>query len=525
MAQRYIVSDNIMKNYLQNLTLLINCTFLLALTPITLHAFPAATLSGTFSKHGKSLSLVADITNPEPQCFLALFGSSKKSKLNESTPGGIPLTSISADSSQVTLNLTKLDRLQGDSRKKVYLTSLVSCVGEDQTAKSNIVTLLLPVQDSSSIESPKSWITQIKSKLLKPKIVLEDRFPALTFSEPVDLQSAPDDSPRLFVVEKAGRIKVFPNNASVTSTDTFLDITSKVDVDGERGLLGLAFHPDFASNGYFFLHYSKKTTGEIVIARYHVDSGTPNQADSASELVILEVAHPVSNHNAGQLAFGGDGFLYLGMGDGGGGGDPDENGQNLGVLLGKILRIDINSTSGSLNYAIPSGNPFAGNISGTREEIFAIGVRNPWRFSFDIPTERLWLADVGQSEFEEVDLVESGKNYGWNTMEAAHCYDPSSGCDQSGLTLPVAEYSHDVGSSITGGYVYRGANVKLLSGAYLFADFVTGKLFALRKDGLPQVQVNKLLETELNVSSFGVDSEGEHYLVSYSDGKLYRIGL
>lgn len=491
--------------------------------PAQLYAVPEISLARAFTKNGQRLSLTIAVASSAPACFIALYASPSKSELNGTEIGGTPLTSVGAASLEVELVVPKLKRIAGASSKKVHLISEISCVGDSARSRSNIVTLILKPKFSSSVNSVKQWISQLKSKLLKPKLKLEDRFPALSFSAPVDLQTPPDGSGRLFVVEQAGLIKVFGNDPAVSASGTFIDLSSRIETGGERGLLGLSFHPDFTTNGFFFVHYTKKSTGAIVIARYHVDNATPNQADAASELVILEVAHPVSNHNAGQLAFGGDGFLYLGMGDGGGGGDPSENGQNRSVLLGKLLRIDVNSTSGALNYAIPSSNPFVGNIIGAREEIFALGLRNPWRFSFDPPTGRLWLADVGQNAFEEVNLIVSGGNYGWNTMEGKHCFDPASACDQIGLILPLAEYSHAIGESVSGGHVYRGSNIGSLSGAYLFADFVSGRIFALRHDGLPTAELTTLLDTELNISSFGMDGAGEQYVVSYGDGKIYRI--
>jgi hypothetical protein len=247
-----------------------------------------------------------------------------------------------------------------------------------------------------------------------------------------------------------------------------------------------------------------------------------DQADRNSELVLLEVAQPFSNHKGGQLAFGADGYLYIGLGDGGSGGDPFGNAQNRSSLLGKILRIDVNSPSAGRNYGVPVDNPFAGNSLGYREEIYAYGLRNPWRFSFDPPTGKLWVADVGQNQREEIDLVEKGKNYGWNIMEASLCYSPSTGCDQTGLELPVWEYGRDEGSSVIGGFVYRGLTVTGLYGAYVYGDYGSGKIWALRYDGT-SAPVNTLIAaTSLSITSFGVDENNKLYFAAF-DGKIHKL--
>jgi glucose/arabinose dehydrogenase len=351
---------------------------------------------------------------------------------------------------------------------------------------------------------------------------IEVAFPSLRFTRPVDLQHADDGSDRLFVVEQDGVIRVFANDSATTSADVFLDIEDRVRCCGEEGLLGLAFHPNFADNGFFYVYYSASGPRRSVVARYRVDPADPNQADRDSEVVVLEVAQPFGNHNAGQLAFGPDGFLYVALGDGGSGGDPQGNGQNRRTLLGSILRLDVDHPSNDRAYGIPADNPFAGNTAGFREEIYAYGLRNPWRFSFDPDTGRLWAGDVGQGRFEEIDLIENGGNYGWNTMEGFHCFQPSSGCDQAGLVLPVTEYSHSQGQSVTGGYVYRGANVPELNGRYIYADYGSGRIWALVYDGQEVVQNDELLDTSLGIAAFGVDQDNELYICSY-DGRIYRF--
>jgi glucose/arabinose dehydrogenase len=248
-----------------------------------------------------------------------------------------------------------------------------------------------------------------------------------------------------------------------------------------------------------------------------VSAQDSNAADPQSESILLEIAQPFSNHKGGRLVFGPDGYLYLGPGDGGSAGDPNGNGQNRSVLLGKILRIDVAQSP----YGIPPDNPFAGNTEGFREEIYAYGVRNPWRFSFDSVTGWLWVADVGQDLYEEIDIVEKGKNYGWNIMEGKHCYG-SPQCSTAGLVLPIWEYSHHEGQSITGGFVYRGAKLPELSGAYIYGDFVAGKIWALRYDGQAAPTNSLLSDTNLNISSFGIDKDGEIYFLAF-DGKIYTL--
>jgi glucose/arabinose dehydrogenase len=253
------------------------------------------------------------------------------------------------------------------------------------------------------------------------------------------------------------------------------------------------------------------------LSRFSVSAQDSNAADPASETVVLEIGQPFANHNGGQIAFGPDGYLYVAVGDGGSGGDPQGNGQNRATLLGKILRIDV----AQIPYAIPADNPFAGNTQGHREEIFAYGLRNPWRFSFDSVTGWLWAGDVGQSRYEEIDIIENGKNYGWNIMEANHCYNASQ-CNTDGLTLPLWEYGHDVGQSVTGGSVYRGAKIPELAGAYIYGDYVTGVIWSLRGGGQGAASNEVIADTDLNIASFGVDKDNEIYICAF-DGKVYTL--
>ncbi len=332
-------------------------------------------------------------------------------------------------------------------------------------------------------------------------------------ANPVDLQQPNDGTSRLFAVEQAGTIRIVVNGSVLPAP--FLDITSKVTFQGEMGLLGLAFDPSFAQNQVFYVHYDRTVGGhrQSVIAQYKVSSD-PNVADPASERILLTVDQPFDNHKGGQLAFGPDGFLYITLGDGGSEGDPQGNGQNKNTLLGKILRIDVNSTSGGRQYAIPADNPFA--AGGGSPEIFAYGLRNPWRMSFDRTSGRLFAGDVGGDRFEEVDIIQRGNNYGWNIMEASHCFNPPTGCDTSGLTMPIAEYSHSEGEAIVGGYVYHGSKIPTLQNAYIFGDYGSGKIWTLTENGSGGWTRTPLLSTGGNISSFGQDQAGEVYVVDLS---------
>ncbi len=350
-----------------------------------------------------------------------------------------------------------------------------------------------------------------------------EAFPNLSFSQPLDLQHAGDDSGRLFVVEKSGVIRVFENKASVSGSSVFLDIQDRVDDSGsEEGLLGLAFHPNYESNGYFYVNYTAANPDRTVIARFQVSTGDSNVADVGSELQMLTYAQPFSNHNGGQLAFGPDGYLYIAVGDGGSGGDPNGNGQNLSTLLGSILRIDVDSQQNGNNYSIPPDNPYADNNQGYREEIYAYGLRNPWRFSFDAENGNLWAGDVGQNSYEEIDLIQGGGNYGWNIMEGTHCYEPSSDCDESGLEMPVWEYDHDLGNSVTGGFVYHGPTLDNLTGWYIYGDFGSGRIWALDNSDPDNPENTQLLDTDILISSFGVDADNELYICGYG-GSIYKL--
>jgi len=346
-------------------------------------------------------------------------------------------------------------------------------------------------------------------------------FSDLSFQEMTNLVQPGDTDDLIFITEQRGVIYAFSANNS-QQADIFLDITDRVNRGGdEEGLLGLAFDPDYQGNGYFYVYYSAADPRRSVLSRFSLDEENTNIADPQSEVVIMEVAQPYSNHNGGQLAFGPDGYIYIGLGDGGSGGDPLGNGQNLSTLLGSILRIDVSGLSAPGDYEIPADNPFVG-IEGARPEIWAYGLRNPWRFSFDSETGLLWAGDVGQNLWEEIDIISKGANYGWNIMEGFHCYSPSTDCNQSGLTLPVVEYGRSQGCSVTGGYVYRGAQIASLQGHYIYGDYCSGNIWALAYDGSAVTENKLLVDSSLSITSFGVDVTGNLYILDRQGG-IYTL--
>jgi len=345
---------------------------------------------------------------------------------------------------------------------------------------------------------------------LPPGLTLQlDPFISSGLSSPVFLTQPLDDG-RIFVVEQSGRIRVVRNG--VLQSTPFLDITSRVLSGGERGLLSVAFHPQYATNHYFYVYFTTQTNGDIRIERFTTTSN-PEVADPASSKLILTTAHSSqANHNGGLLTFGPDGMLYAGLGDGGGAGDPFLNGQNFNALLASLLRIDVDHGD---PYAIPNDNPFV-NLPNHRGEIWAKGLRNPWRYAFDPPSGNLYIADVGQGLHEEVDVVPANKggvNYGWNIMEGASCYNASS-CNQTGLQLPVIDYGHNGPCSITGGYVYRGTAIQGLQGHYLYSDYCAGFLKSFRYDNGVAADQKDWGLTSSSVTSFGKDFAGELYLIS-----------
>ncbi len=345
-----------------------------------------------------------------------------------------------------------------------------------------------------------------------------EAFPKLSFNSPVDFTLANDGSNRLFVVEQRGVIQTFENNANAETKSVFLDLMGRVSSGGEMGLLGLAFHPDFKNNGLFFVNYTRNSPRrQTVISRFKANGQT---ADPSSEAILLTFDQPYTNHKGGQISFGGDGFLYIATGDGGSSGDPQNYAQNRASLLGKMLRIDVNTTNKG-NYGIPKDNPYTANTQGFSEEIYAFGLRNPWRFSFDSVTKDLWTGDVGQNKVEEIDIITKGGNYGWKVKEGNDCY--SGDCSRADLIAPVWSYINGAeGRSVTGGVVYRGKKFADLVGKYFCGDYISGKIWVLTYDG-KTVTKNEVITNVGAVSAFGQDANGEIYILNYSSGKIYTL--
>jgi glucose/arabinose dehydrogenase len=374
---------------------------------------------------------------------------------------------------------------------------------------------------------------------VEPVLGVERVFPLLNFTSPVAMLQAPGNGSRWFVVEQAGYVRVFDDDPGATMADVglFVDIDGRVDSGGERGLLGMAFHPDFPANPRVYLSYTNADAGLVSLISEFTSNDGGLTLDPTSERVLMSISQPESNHNGGNIAFGLDGYLYIGVGDGGGSNDggianlhgPIGNGQSMTTLLGKILRIDVSTGVG---YAIPSGptgNPFQGNpqcgVGGTGAsscpEIYASGFRNPWRWSFDRQTGELWVGDVGQGALEEIDRVVRGGNYGWRCFEGTQPTGFDCGTEPN-LLPPIAEYDRNQGRSVTGGYVYRGSSILGLTGRYVFGDFITGRLWYIASDAQPTLRITGGSQTGLNISSFGEGVDGELYVVHYG-GQLYRL--
>jgi glucose/arabinose dehydrogenase len=338
---------------------------------------------------------------------------------------------------------------------------------------------------------------------------------------PLAIANAGDGSGRLFVAEQGGRVYILTDGA--VNPTPFLDISAQVSGGGEQGLLGIAFHPDFPADHRVFVDYTD-AAGDTVVSSFEVDPSSNGRVVPGSEVVILEVDQPYSNHNGGAIGFGPDGYLYIALGDGGSGGDPHDNGQRLDTLLGKILRIDADNPTSGRNYGIPVSNPFAAT-RGTRGEIWLLGLRNPFRFSFDRETGDLWIGDVGQGAWEEVDVARAGVgglNFGWRTMEGVHCFAPASGCATAGLTLPAVEYGHNFGCAVIGGNVYRGAASPALEGGYLFSDECTGITWALDAAGSGQQPLVQVAQAPDGIAGYGEDEKGELYAAALG-GTVYRV--
>lgn len=348
-------------------------------------------------------------------------------------------------------------------------------------------------------------------------------FAGLSFERPVAMIQAPGSDADWYVAEQAGRIFTFADDPGAARADLVLDLRAGVDSGpNEAGLLGMALHPDFAANRQVFLSYTRPGTGRgvaliSVISRFTADADG-RRLDPDSEQIVLTLEQPFGNHNGGHIAFGPDGFLYAGFGDGGAGGDPRNNGQNTGTLLGTLLRVDVDGPGA---YEIPPDNPFADGVGG-RPEIHAYGLRNPWRWSFDRQTGELWLADVGQNRWEEVDRIVSGGNYGWNAREGAHGFDGSTRA-AGPLIEPVAEYSHQQGCSVTGGFVYRGRAIADLQGFFVYGDFCSGLVWGVRRTTNSGTEVQRLMQTDLRIAAFAEGNDGELYILDHGRGRIFQL--
>lgn len=358
-------------------------------------------------------------------------------------------------------------------------------------------------------------------------IALDQRVSGLT--DPVFITSAGDGTDRYFIVEQTGRIKIWISGTGVLGTP-FLSLAGKVSIGGERGLLGLAFHPDYETNRKLYVYFTRPD-GDIVVREYRARTSNPNRVDPDSKRLLLRIEHSANgNHNGGMLEFGPDGYLYFGTGDGGGQDDPHNRGQRKDTLLGKMLRIDVDGRTGGKAYGIPSSNPYVGKPG--KNEIWQIGLRNPWRFSFDSANSNLWIGDVGQGAWEEIDRATDsatgpgrGINWGWDVLEGSHCHQPPSGCNTSGKTMPVTEYGHVNGSgrcAVTGGYVYRGTAIPDLVGGYVFADYCSGEIRVINATASIGSKSTLLLNTSANISSFGERPNGELFVVDRG-GRIYQI--
>jgi glucose/arabinose dehydrogenase len=412
--------------------------------------------------------------------------------------------------------------MAGVSRKVLALgacaLALVSCSDGARTTPARAQPSRAPVDEERA---------PAEAQGLPPgRVAITLRRVAEGFESPLGVTGAGDGRRWLYVVEQDGRIRLFRDGAIAETP--FLDVSDRTEGGGEQGLLGLAFHPRYEKNRRLFVNYTD-LNGDTVIAEYRRARGDPAKARRGTERVLLTVDQPFPNHNGGALAFGPDGMLYVALGDGGSGGDPQNNGQRTDTLLGKILRIDVSSRA--TPYEIPDDNPFAGSPT-ARGEIWDYGLRNPWRMSFDRGTGALWIADVGQGEWEEVNREPAGSsggvNYGWRVKEGRDCYPAGEECEVTGglldeMTDPLAVYSHDLGCSVTGGHVYRGRAFPDLTGNYFFGDYCSGRIWAVAAEGAARQEPVELLDTDLSISSFGEDDRGEVYVTDLAGGGLYRL--
>jgi glucose/arabinose dehydrogenase len=448
-------------------------------------------------------------------CELEVRRALSKRVLENSLGALIYKKTISGDSAK--LSALDLPLIKGESSKRVFFRGVLNCSGE--IFETNIASIKFRASVAQGLPFGK-WLSAF-SENINLKFVAIDAFPALNFPQIVDLQEPNDGSGRFFAVLQTGQVKVFSKAEGASIAQDFLDISSKLSLTFEAGLIGLVFHPNYSSNGFFFVHYIN-SAGQGVISRFSVSLSDANQADISSELILLQFAKATNIHHGGQLAFGPDGYLYASIGDGGPQGDPTRTGQIRNDLLGSVIRIDVDAQSPGLNYAIPSTNPFVGLSPDIREEIFAYGFRNPWRFSFDSLTGDIWLGDVGYRNTEEINRIVAGGNYGWSIFEGSQCLVAAALCRKKNLIKPFYEYSHSIGKSVTGGFVYRGSSYPELSGRYVFGDFVRGDVWALDLISAAP-RTTKIAETGMYISSFAQDLSGELYVLDYG-GKIYKLG-
>ncbi|MFZ1571599.1 MAG: PQQ-dependent sugar dehydrogenase [Candidatus Kapaibacterium sp.] len=350
-------------------------------------------------------------------------------------------------------------------------------------------------------------------------VKLINAFPGITFNKPIEFITTNDGTNRIFIVEQGGVIYTIDRNNSKYNKIKFLDVSTKVISGGELGLLGFALDPKFNNNGYFYINYTARNPLRTIVSRFNLDL-KKEKVDYKSEFKIIEISQPFKNHNGGCIRFGFDNYLYIATGDGGSGGDPNNNAQNFNSLLGKLLRIDVHNQSEGKNYSIPNDNPYINKLK-ARPEIYALGFRNPWKFYIDFKTKKIWLGDVGQEKYEEIDLVEKGGNYGWRIMEGKSVYKKNNSNIEN-IIPPIWDYSHKIGVCVTGGLVYYGKEIETLFGLYLFADYGTGKLWSLKINFENKVSVNLLLDTDLMIAAFGEDNYENLYLCSF-DGIIYKI--
>jgi glucose/arabinose dehydrogenase len=484
----------------------------IALGPSMAEASPSLQIS---RQEGRSY--VFDISDTESLsgCSLEIRRSLSKKLLEDGLGTVIYQKIISEDSARLTA--LDLPFIKGTSPRRVFFRGVLGC--ESQIFITNIAPKKFEASIAQGLRLGK-WLTAFAENI-NLKFVAIDAFPALSFPQIVDLQEPNDGSERLFAALQSGQIKVFSKSAGSTNFQDFLDISPKLSLAFEAGLIGLAFHPNYSSNGFFFVHYIN-SAGQGVISRFSVSASDPNAADESSELILLQFNKPTIIHHGGQLAFGPDGYLYGSIGDGGPQGDPNRTGQLRNDLLGSIIRINVDEQSSGRNYSIPTSNPFVGLSPNIREELFAYGFRNPWRFSFDSQTGELWLGDVGLSDTEEINRVVAGGNYGWNIYEGSQCRVAAVLCKKKNLVKPFYEYSHSVGRSVTGGFVYRGSIYPELFGRYIFGDFAAGSIWALDTNSEKPLAI-KVAETGMYISSFAQDLSGELYVLDYG-GKIYKLG-